>query len=413
MRILYFSQYYPPEVGATQTRAAEMARYLAAAGHSVTVVTEVPNHPSGIIPADYGGRLWERACEEGVDVLRLWVAASPEKTFRSRMAFYLSYMAGAGIAGSLLAGRYDVVFATSPPLFVGAAGLAAATVRNVPFVFEVRDLWPESAVVLGELSNRRAVRVAERLEETLYRRAASVVAVTEGIYGRLLERGVAKRKLAVIGNGANTEHFRFDAGRRDEVRRRLRLQDRFVAMYAGIHGIAQGLETVLDAAELLSGDPRSEIVFVGEGPRKAALVSRAAEMGLHNVRFLPEVPAAEMPGYLSAADCSIVPLRDEPLFRGALPSKMFEAWACERPVVLSVGGEAAAVLQEARGGIPCSPEDPAAMATAIRYLADHPTEAGEMGRSGRALVEARYSRRAQAQALESLLCEVVERHTGH
>jgi glycosyltransferase involved in cell wall biosynthesis len=403
MRILYFSQYYPPEVGATQTRASEMAHYLAGAGHDVTVVTEVPNHPSGVIPPEYRGKLWERKREDGIDVLRLWVAASPDKTFRTRMAFYLSYMAIAGIAGAALSGRYDVVFATSPPLFVGAAGLAAAAVRNVPFVFEVRDLWPESAVALGELNNPRAIAAAERLESLMYRRAARVVAVTRGIRDRLLERGLPESKVALIGNGANVEHFRFDPRSREEVRRKLGLQDNFVAMYAGIHGIAQGLETVLDAAAHLQADERIVFVLVGEGPRKSALEERLSDMGLKNVRFLPEVPSAEMPGYLSAADCSIVPLKDEPVFRGALPSKMFEAWACSRPVVLSVAGEAASVLEEAHGGVACPPEDAGAIAGAIRQLAGNPAEAAEMGRSGRALVEARYSRQAQARLLESLL----------
>src|SRR5688572_18694262 len=156
MRILYFTQYFPPEVGATQTRAWEMSHYLAEQGHRVTVVTEVPNHPSGIIAPAYKGKLMRRSREEGVDVMRLWVAASPEKTFRTRMQFYLSYMGMAALAGSLVKGKYDLVYATSPPLFVGAAGLATATVRRIPFVFEVRDLWPESAVALGELSSKRA-----------------------------------------------------------------------------------------------------------------------------------------------------------------------------------------------------------------------------------------------------------------
>src|SRR5438270_5343607 len=168
MRVLYFTQYCPPEVGATQTRAAEMSRYLASRAHKVTVVTEVPNHPSGIIPPRYRGRLSERVMEDGVDVLRLWVWASPEKTFKSRMRFYFSYMALAGVAGSLVRGRYDVVYATSPPLFAAAAGAGAAISRRVPFVFEVRDLWPESAVSLGELTNRRAIWAAEKLERFLY-----------------------------------------------------------------------------------------------------------------------------------------------------------------------------------------------------------------------------------------------------
>src|SRR5687768_11515190 len=209
MRVLYFSQYYPPEVGATQTRAYEMSRYLAEQGHKVTVITEIPNHPSGIIPPAYGGRLSERRSEQGVDVMRLWVWASPEKTFTSRMRFYVSYMGIAALVGSIIRGRYDVVLATSPPLFVGVAGLIAATCRRIPFIFEVRDLWPESAVALGELKSKRAIAAAEKLELLLYRRAARVIGVTKGICQRLVERGVAKSKIALISNGANTDLFTY------------------------------------------------------------------------------------------------------------------------------------------------------------------------------------------------------------
>lgn len=407
MRVLYFTQYYPPEVGATQTRAYEMSRYLASRGHHVTVVTEVPNHPSGIIPPHYKGHLSERVREVGIDVMRLWVWASPEKNFKSRMRFYLSYMGMATLAGILIKGRYDLVYATSPPLFVGAAGLLAASIRRIPFVFEVRDLWPESAVALGELSNRRAIAAAEKLERLLYRRAARVVAVTRGIRSRLMERGLPPSRLAFIPNGANTDHFRYDEQGRQAVRAELGLQDKFVVMYAGIHGIAQGLETLLQAAQRLSDTPQIQFVFVGEGPRKGEIMLLSETLALPNVRFLPEVPSARMPAYLSSADCTVVPLRDEPVFRGALPSKMFEAWACARPTILSVSGEAEEVLNEARAGLATHPEDPTGMAQAILYLHAHPEEAHQMGERGRAYVLAHYSRQAQAQALETLLENVI------
>jgi glycosyltransferase involved in cell wall biosynthesis len=406
MRILHFTQYFPPEVGATQTRAWEMSRYMAAQGHRVTVVTEVPNHPSGIIAPSYKGKLMRRSREEGVDVMRLWVAASPEKTFRTRMQFYLSYMGMAALAGSLVKGRYDLVYATSPPLFVGAAGLAAATVRRIPFVFEVRDLWPESAVALGELNSKRAIALAEKLEWLLYKRAQRVVAVTEGIQSRLIERGVPSNKLAHIPNGANTEGFHYDEAAGREVAARLGLAGKRIAMYAGIHGIAQGLETLLEAARTLKTREDIAFVFVGEGPRKSHLVKLSNQMGLGNVIWLPEVPSGQIHAYLSATHCSIVPLKDEPVFRGALPSKMFEAWACERPVILSVAGEAQAVLEQAGGGIAVTPEDPEAMASAIIRLADNPDEAREMGKRGRLFVEQHYSRQDQARKLESLLMQV-------
>ncbi len=407
MRVLYFTQYFPPEVGATQTRAYEMSRYLASQAHHVTVVTEVPNHPSGIIPANYRRRLSERVTEDGVDVLRLWVWASPEKNFKSRMRFYLSYMGMAALAGTLIRARYDLVYATSPPLFVGAAGAAAAIARRIPFVFEVRDLWPESAVSLGELSSQRASSLATRLEEALYRKAARITVVTEGIRRRLLERGIAESKLALIPNGANTDLFRYDPVGAEEGRSRLPLEGRFIALYAGIHGLAQGLETLLEAAARLKERHDIVFVFVGEGPRKSDLLRLQEKLGLDNVLFLPEVPAARMPAYLSAAGCAIVPLRDEPVFRGALPSKMFEAWACARPVVLSAAGEAVSVLESAHGGKAVAPENPAALADAVAWMAGHPTDAEVMGQAGRRFVEERYSRREQARQLELLLKSVV------
>jgi glycosyltransferase involved in cell wall biosynthesis len=271
----------------------------------------------------------------------------------------------------------------------------------------LRDLWPESAVALGELSGRRAIKAAEALEGLLYRRAARIVAVTQGIHSRLLERGVQHDKLALIPNGANTDQFHFSAEGRAAVRSALGVQDKFVAMYAGIHGIAQGLETLAQAAALVQDTPDIEFVFVGEGPKKVDLAQRLARINLGNVRMLPEMPSSRMPDYLSAADCTIVPLRDKPLFRGALPSKMFEAWACERPIVLSVAGEAESVLQQARAGLACRPEDPLNMARAIRSLHAHPAEAIEMGKRGREYVLAHYSRRSQAQALERVLEGVI------
>ena len=383
-----------------------MARYLAEQGHHVTIVTELPNHPSGIIPEKYRGRLSERINDEGVDVLRMWVWASPEKTFSSRMRFYLSYMAMGALAGSLARGRYDLVYATSPPLFVGPAGLAAALRRRIPFVFEVRDLWPESAVSLGELSSPRAISAAEKLEQLLYKRAARIVVVTQGIYDRLVERGLPESKLALIPNGANTDLFRFDPVGRARIRASLGLEEKFVAMYAGIHGLAQGMENLVEAARLLQSRENIAFVFVGEGPRKAQVVHLQRTMGLRNLLLLPEVPVEQMPAYLSAADCSIVPLRDEAVFKGALPSKMFEAWACERPVVLSASGEAVSALNQAIGGVVAEPEDPNALASAIERLEAGREAAILMGQNGRRAVEAQYSRREQARQLEQLLGDV-------
>ncbi|MDQ3929281.1 MAG: glycosyltransferase family 4 protein, partial [Chloroflexota bacterium] len=226
---------------------------------------------------------------------------------------------------------------------------------------------------------------------------------------RLIERGISGSKIAVIPNGANTDKFRYTAEGARHVREMLGLAGKFVVMYAGIHGIAQGLETLLQAADLLRHRDDIVFLFVGEGPRKAHLKQMAEHQGLSNVRFLPEVPSDLMPAYLSAAGCAIVPLRNEPLFRGAIPSKMFEAWACARPVILSVVGEAERILKQADGGIAVQPEDASGMAQAIERLAANPDQAQQMGERGRGFVQKHYSRQVQAQKLEALLKEAANK----
>ncbi len=409
MRILYLSQYFPPEVGATQTRAYEMARGLVQAGHQVTMLAEVPNHPSGIIPPAYRGKWFERSDLDGIDVLRVWVKASPVKSFRSRMAFYLTFMANGALIGALQArGPFDVVYATSPPLFVGGAGLALHWLKRTPFVFEVRDLWPESAVVLGELRSPRAIALATRLEELCYNRASRVVVVTEGIRQRLLARGQAAEKLVLIPNGANTELFQPQPALGAEFRQQHGLRsDDFVVMYAGIHGIAQGLDTVLRAAQMLRVQDNIRFVMVGEGPVKPELQQLRSDLGLDNVLMLPEQPRTSMPAVLSAADVALVPLRKVELFEHAVPSKLFDAWACGCPVLLSIDGEARRVLEAANGGLFAPPEDPPALAQAISQLAKMPDRGRGLGANGRRFTVERYSRQAQARQLEQILLSLI------
>ena len=409
MRILYLSQYFPPEVGATQTRAYEMAHHLVTAGHQVTVIVEIPNHPKGIIPPEYRGKLYERSVLDGIEVIRVWVKTSPIKTFWSRMAFYLSYMVTAAIAGLLLArGNYQAVYATSPPLFVGGAALALSYLRRIPLFFEVRDLWPESAVAMGELNNPKAVALAEWLEKACYRRAKKIVVVTQGIFNRLVERGYAN-KLTLIPNGANVELFqhRGEAGQR--LREKLGLQDKFVVIYAGIHGLAQGLETIIEAAASLTSQPDVHFLFVGEGPVKHEIVNLADKCQLPNLTFLPEAPREQMPDFLSAANVAVVPLRRLDLFQGALPSKMFDAWACQCPTLVTIDGEARQALTKAKAGLYVEPENPAALVEAILQLKNDPATALQMGLNGRHAVTECYSRQVQAQQLCRMLIEILHK----
>lgn len=386
-----------------QVRAWTIAKVLAAQGHQVTVLTEIPNHPSGVVQPGYRGKLWVREIRERVEVVHLWVKTSAAKNFHTRMAFYLSYMVMAIMAG-LWRGRFDVIFANSPPLFVAIAGWFISLLRGIPFVMEVQDLWPESAVVLGELKNPRFIHLAEWFEAKCYQRASQIVSVTQGISDRLTARGVPAAKVVLIPNGSNIDIFQPDPEAGLCLRAELGLQNKFIALYAGIHGLAQGLETLFEAAGLLSAnEPDIQFVFVGEGPKKAELLALKDQLGLSNVLMLPGQALERVAGYLSMADVALVPLRKVDLFLGALPTKMFDAWACQKPTLISVDGEARTLLEQVGAGIFIEPEQPEALAQALRCLRHKPDTLAQMGLKGRQVVLERYSLQAAAQQIETIL----------
>jgi len=410
VRVLVFTQYYPPEVGATQNRLHFFASSLAARGHEVTVVTELPNHPSGIIWPDYRGRAWRRAREDGVDVVRIWVKTAPKKTFATRIQFYLSY-AGLGYAAAMLlsGGRHDVVFASSPPLTVGIPAWFYARSRGVPLVLDIRDPWPRIAVELGEMRNPRAIALARRLERTLYRDAAAITAVTRGFVDEIERSGVPRERLTLLPNGTMADVF--SPGAPDAaLKESLGLAGRFVVGYFGTHGIAQDLPNVVEAAALLADDPRLRFVFVGEGPVKADLVARTRALGLDNVLFLPQVPLADAARQIRIADVGLVPLRRIEMFDTFVPSKLFDLMACACPVLLQVDGEARSILEESRGGRFVPPGDPRALAAAIRALAGAPDEERRrMGEAGAAFVRRSYLREQQVDRLIAVLEGAIDR----
>lgn len=413
MRVLLLSQYFPPEVGATQARAHDMARALVRSGHEVTVVTELPNHPVGRLAEEDRGKWFERTELDGIEVIRVWVKTSPSKTFWNRIAFYSSFMAMAILAGIFrVSGSFDVIYATSPPLFVGLAGAILGVLRATPLVFEVRDPWPAAAVALGELRSRHAIRAAEWIESLCYEQASRVVTVTESWRRLLLQRGVPEEKIRLVPNGANLEMMRPQLAEAAELRRSLGLEDSFVVLFAGLHGIAQGLDAVLDAAEKLRDEEDIQLVFVGEGPVKSRLAERAKELRLDNIRFLAQVARARVPAFFSMADTALVPLRSVGLLEGAVPTRLLDAWACGCPALVAAGGEARALVVEARGGVCVAPEDAEAMARAIIELRDDPESRRLMGENGFRFVRARFDRKVQARQLVESLEELVAGETA-
>ncbi|MFN8455098.1 MAG: glycosyltransferase family 4 protein [Anaerolineae bacterium] len=407
MRVLYLSQYFPPEVGATQTRAYEMARYLVSQGHHVTMIAEIPNHPTGIVPLEYRGKLYERVNLDGIEVIRVWVQTSPRKSFYTRMALYLSFMIMATLACLFAArGRYDVIYATSPPLFVGGAALLISYLRRIPLVFEVRDLWPESAVILGELNNKLAITLSEWLEHRCYQRARYIVTVVNSIKRRLLERGYPENKICLIPNGANTDLYA-PAPLNHTLRQTLGIgSDQFVLIFTGLHGLMHGVETAVEAASLLRAYNHILFLFIGDGVRKAPMQTRAKELGLDNIRFLPLQPEKDLPGFIATANVGLSLGRKNILSQGALPVKMFSYMACALPVLLADEGEPADLVRQANVGLVVEPENPQQLAEAVLTLACNPDLCTLYGQNGRNFVEFHYSRQKLAADLEQLLKQV-------
>jgi glycosyltransferase involved in cell wall biosynthesis len=402
LHVAILSQYFPPEIGATQTRMQAFAEHLAARGHEVTVITEFPNHPIGVIPERFHGRVFVDDHSNPYRILRVWVAASREKTQTTRMAFYLSYMTLASATAPLL-GSVDVVLATTPPLFTGIAGLAIARLKRAKFILDVRDLWPAAAVSLNQISAGATLHAAETIERMLYRSADQVVAVTRP-FCRHVDGVRGFGSTVHIPNGT-LERFFADDG--SKPRESLGIaDDAFLVMFAGTLGIAQALPSVLAAAE--QTDANAMFSFVGDGPMKDSLVKTARERNLSNVRFYDQVEPSEIGGVLAASDALLVSLSAHPTFRDFVPSKMMDFMAVGRPVVLAAAGEPARLLEHAGGGVAVAPEDPAALAAAIRWLSEHPAEASVMGRRGRAFARSRL-RSVQAERLEEVLLDVCAR----
>jgi glycosyltransferase involved in cell wall biosynthesis len=409
-RILMVTHYFPPEAGAPQARLSALATAWAAAGDQVTVLTGMPNHPTGVLPPEYRGAIRRRERRDGYRVVRTWLYATPNEGVARKTLSHLSFMISSVLLGGLACGPTDTVLVSSPTFFsIGSAWLLAR-LKRARLVIEVRDLWPAIFVELGVLTNRRLIGLLERLELAAYAAADQVVVVSDGFRANLIGRGVPADKVHTIRNGVSLSRFRQAADQDSPAREQAREQARerlgarpgdCLVLYAGTHGISHALTAVADAAALLDGQA-VRVAFVGDGSDKPRLRRRVAELGLANVALAPAVPPSQVPELLAAADVCLVTLRDVPLFATFIPSKMFEYLAAAKPVIGAVTGESAQILREA-GAVVVPPEDSGALARAISTLAADPARRTAMGRQGRAYVERFFDRTELAKEYRKIL----------
>jgi glycosyltransferase involved in cell wall biosynthesis len=401
VKILYVSQYFPPEMGAPAARASELCRHWARMGQDATVLTGFPNHPTGVVPEEWRSRLRHLHYTEtidGVRVVRTWLWPLPNRKAHERILNYASFCVSAAVSGLFLK-KPDVVIATSPQLLCALSGWWLAWWKRVPFVFEVRDLWPESLAAVGAGSEGSILhRTLAAIAGFLYRRAHRIVVVAPAFKDHLIRYwNVPAAKISIVENGVETDLFRLDPAA-PEVRKKLKLEDRFLICYIGTMGNAHGLDTLIAAAkELQTALPSATFLLIGEGADKERIVELAAASGLTNLMFLGQQPRETIPSYVSASDLCLVMLKKTELFKTVIPTKLLEYMACERPVVVAVDGQARKIIEEAGAGVFVEPEDSRALVEAIVELAKNPEQRRQMGASGRHYIVTGFSREKTAR----------------
>ncbi len=369
MKILFFTENFPPETNAAATRVFERACYWAKWGHDVTILTSAPNFPQGLLHEGYKNSWYQEETMEGLKVVRVKTYIAANQGALRRTLDFLSFMVSAFVAG-LFVKRPDVIVATSPQFFAAVGGWALGAVRRIPFVFELGDLWPASIVAVGAMRPSLPIRLIERLELFLYRRSACVVALTNAFKCNLVSRGISPDKIAVVINGVDI--WRYGPRPKDaELLAEWQLNDRFVIGYVGTHGMAHALMNVLDAAEILKDRTQIRFLLAGAGAERDLLIKDANRRNLDNIVFLPAQPKTRMPAVWSLCDVALVHLKNSSVFRDVIPSKIFEAMAMGLPILLaSPDGEASAIINKDGVGLHVPAENPVALAGAVKQLHD-------------------------------------------
>ena len=406
MHILFLTDNYPPETNAPANRTRDHAVLWAQAGHQVTVVTCAPNFPRGVVFDGYRNRPIQRETMDGVDVVRVWTYIAPNRGVVKRVADYVSFMVNATLA-SLALPKPDVIVATSPQFFTAVAGYLVGTLRGRPWVFEVRDLWPESIRAVGAMDHPRLLDVLERFANFLYRRADLIVPVTEAFRRTLIHAGVPASKLRVVTNGIDVRSVSVSASRATVRRQHGIPEDVFLAAYVGTVGMAHGLGTIVEAARRSATDGTLHFAIMGQGADEDRVRGQVDRDGLRNLTLIDAGPRQAAFDLMAAADVSLVLLRDTPLFETVIPSKIFESMALRRPIVLGVRGESRRiVIDECRAGLAFPPEDVDGLLDALRTLRADPALRARLGEQGRTAAEHHYSRGARAAALLAALKDV-------
>ncbi|MCK8827691.1 glycosyltransferase family 4 protein [Natroniella acetigena] len=404
MRILYISQHFPPETGAAQGRAYEMAKNLVKLGDEVTVVTGFPNYPEGEIHDQYKGKFFQRETIDGINIIRTFLVPDTKSGTLVRLLNYITFFISS-IIGGIFAKKVDVVYATSPQLLVGLSGYILSILKRAKFVLEIRDLWVDFAIHLNQITNKFMIKAARFLENFLYNRAKKIIVVTNGFKKHLVSAGINSKKIEVVTNGMDENLFK--PGDKDNwVRDKYNLKDKFVVMYAGNIGTAQGLEVVINAAKRTRENSDIIYTIIGAGVEEEKLKSLAQEYELDNVKFIGSQPKEKIVDFLSAADTLLISLCDLPLFDITIPSKVFDYMAMGKSILIGVKGEARKIIEKAEAGVYFQPENDEELTEGLFKLYEDEELRAKMGDNAREYAVNNFSRFKLAEKLNKVISNI-------
>ncbi len=405
LRILIITHFYPPEMGAAAARMHGLARWLVKGKHNVTTLTGFPNYPTGRIPRNYRWKFQTSKQRDGVNIIRTWVFATSHHSSVKRILNYISFVLSSIITGILLNKRFDILLVSTPPLFIGITGSILSKLYKIPFVLDIRDIWPDVAIETGAFKEKSLfTKLSRLLTDFIYNEADHLTPVTKSKLDRLRLKGIEKRKTTVVTNGVDFD--RLDLSYKNNLLEKLNISTKFVITYTGLIGIAQGIGIAVDAARHLKHNPEIHFIIVGEGVEKKFLIEKAKKLKLTNITFVARQPRKVIPSIIAASDLALVPLVSGAL-RDAVPSKLLEAWACRKAVLLAAEGEAADLVRESGGGVVISPGKPKELVDAVTTLFQNQHLLIKFADDGYNFVSKQYNRRQTAKQMENVLKRVV------
>jgi glycosyltransferase involved in cell wall biosynthesis len=402
MKIVVICHYFPPEIGAPSARLYEMSKRWVELGNEVHVVTCFPNHPTGIIPDEYKGMKYKLENMDGIHVYRNYVYATPNKGFIKKTLGHISFMLSSALYSMKKIDKPDVIITSSPTFFSIFSGYWYSLRKKADFILEIRDLWPAAMIELGVMKEGFITKILEKMELFFYRKSKKLIMVTQSFKDNVINRGISEDKVHVITNGFNQDLF-YPKEKNQELTNKYNIQDKFVISYVGAHGISQNLRTILEVAKKLRVYKNIEFVFVGEGAEKDKLKQIVREEELTNVQFIDAQPKEAIPEFYNSSDLCLIPLKNIELFKTFIPSKMFEIMACGVPIVASLEGEAAQILEDSKAALVVQPDDPDEIAAAIQELINDKEKYNHMKANGPKFVEKNYSRNKLAERYLELI----------